>query len=63
MGARNQRSETISTEYANFNIHILEQGKLRTENPCKIAQKTAFEEKGRQNTAGKVIQRLFNIDL
>ena len=42
---------------------LLEQGKLRTQNPCKIAQKTAFEEKGRQNTAGKVIQRLFNIDL
>ena len=26
-------------------------------------QKTAFEAKGRQYTTGKVIQRLFNIDL
>ena len=59
MGARNQRSETISE----ITFRLLEQGKLRTQNPCKIAQKTAFEAKGRQNTAGKVIQRLFNIDL
>ena len=29
----------------------------------KIAQKTAFEAKGRPHIAGKVIQRLFNIDL
>ena len=29
----------------------------------KIAQKTAFEAKGRLYTTGKVIQRLFNIDL
>ena len=29
----------------------------------KIAQKTAFQAKGRQHMAGKVIQRLFNIDL
>ena len=29
----------------------------------KIAQKTAFEAKGQQFTAGKVIQRLFNINL
>jgi len=28
----------------------------------KITQKTTFDAKGRQNTAGKVIQRLFNID-
>ena len=29
----------------------------------KIAQKTAFDAKGRRHTTGKVIQRLFNIDL
>ena len=29
----------------------------------KIAQKTAFEAKGRQHIAGKVVQHLFNIDL
>ena len=29
----------------------------------KIAQKTALEVKGRLYTTGKVIQRLFNIDL
>ena len=29
----------------------------------KIAKKTAFEAKGRQYTTGKVIQRLFNVDL
>ena len=29
----------------------------------KIAQKIAFEAKGRQCITGKVIQRLFNIDL
>ena len=28
----------------------------------KIAQKTAFEAKGRQHMAGEIIQRLFNID-
>ena len=28
-----------------------------------MAQKTAFEAKGRLCTTGKVIQRLFNIDL
>ena len=29
----------------------------------EIDQKTAFEAKGRQHIAAKVIQRLFNIDL
>ena len=29
----------------------------------RIAQTNAFEAKGRQNTAVKVIQRLFNVDL
>ena len=42
---------------------LLEQGKLQTQNPFKIAQKTAFEAKGPQYTAGKVILRLFSIDL
>ena len=32
-------------------------------NSFKIAQKTAFEAKGRLHTTGKVIQRLFIIDL
>ena len=32
-------------------------------NSFKIAQKNAFEAKGRQNTTGQVIQRLFIIDL
>ena len=34
-----------------------------TSNSFKIAQKTAFEAKGRLYTTGKVIQRLFIIDL
>ena len=33
------------------------------QNPSKSLKKKAFEAKGRQNTAIKVIQRLFNIDL
>ena len=32
-------------------------------NSFKIAKKTAFEAKGRLHTTGKVIQRLFIIDL
>ena len=35
----------------------------QTQNPSKVAQKTAFEVKGRRFTTGKVIQRLFNTDL
>ena len=37
--------------------------KWRTQNPSKSLKKTAFEAKGRQYTTGKVIQRLFNVDL
>ena len=36
---------------------------VREPKSFKSAQKTAFEEKGRQYTTGKVIQRLLNIDL
>ena len=37
--------------------------KWRTQNPSKSLKKTAFEAKGRQYTTGKIIQRLFNVDL
>ena len=36
---------------------------LANSNSFKIAQKTAFEAKGRLYTTGEVIQRLFIIDL
>ena len=36
---------------------------MANSNTFKIAQKTAFEAKGRLHTTGKVIQRLFIIDL
>ena len=35
----------------------------RTQTPSKSLKKTAFEAKGRLYTTGKVIQRLFIIDL
>ena len=41
---------------------IIRNSKQRTQNNRSL-QKTAFEAKGRQYTTGKVIQRLFNIDL
>ena len=40
----------------------MEQSTVKS-NSFKIAQKTAFEVKGRLYTTGKVIQRLFIIDL
>ena len=41
---------------------IIRNSKRQTQNPSKVAQKTAFEVKGRRFTTGKVIQRLFNTD-
>ena len=43
-------------------IDYIEQSTANS-NSFKIAQKTAFEAKGRLYTTGKVIQRLFIIDL
>ena len=37
--------------------------KRRTQNPSKSLKKNAFETKGRQYISGKVIQRLFKINL
>ena len=37
--------------------------KRLTQNPPKSLKKTAFEAKGRLYSAGKVIQRIFNVDL
>ena len=42
---------------------IIRNSKRRTQNPSKLVQKTAFEVKGQRYTTGKVIQRLFNINL
>ena len=42
---------------------IIRNSKRQTQNLSKVAQKTAFEVKGRRFTTGKIIQRLFNIDL
>ena len=44
-----------------FIVNVLDIGTVNGE--LKIAQKTAFEAKGRRYRTGKVIQRLFNIDL
>ena len=41
---------------------IIRNSERRTQNPSK-SLKTAFEVKGRRYTTGRVIQRLFNIDL
>ena len=45
-----------------LNLSVKEQPTANS-NSFKIAQKTAFEAKGRLYTTGKVIQRLFIIDL
>ena len=44
-------------------IAIQKEQSTSNSNSFKIAQKTAFEAKGRLYTTGKVIQRLFIIDL
>ena len=45
-----------------LSFYYMEQSTANS-NSFKIAQKTAFEAKGRLYTSGKVIQRLFIIDL
>ena len=45
-----------------MSFYYMEQSTANS-NSFKIAQKTAFEAKGRLYTTGKVIQRLFIIDL
>ena len=52
--------ERVDLEQASF--LYMEQSTANS-NSFKIAQKTAFEAKGRLYTTGKVIQRLFIIDL
>ena len=57
---RPQGTHTISVCVAD--CYVKEQSTANS-NSFKIAQKTAFEVKGRLYTTGKVIQRLFIVDL
>ena len=41
---------------------IIRNSKRRTQNPSKSPKKPLLRQKGNNNTTGKVIQRLFNID-
>ena len=54
-------SSPLTVPYNRRTIHM-EQSTANS-NSFKIAQKTAFEAKGRLYTTGKVIPRLFIIDL
>ena len=52
----------LTVPYNRNSFYYMEQSTANS-NSFKIAQKTAFEAKGRLYTTGKVIQRLFIIDL
>ena len=54
--------QKIKTWIPPLSFYYKEQSRANS-NSFKIAQKTAFEVKGRLYTTGKVIQRLFIIDL
>ena len=56
-----RRWNPFKTRIPPLSFYYMEQS-TATSNSFKIAQKTAFEAKGRLYTTGKVIQRLFNID-
>ena len=55
-------SSPLTVPYNKRSFYYMEQSTANS-NSFKIAQKTAFEAKGRLHTTGKVIQRLFIIDL
>ena len=55
-------SSLLTVPYIRRSLLCTEQSTANS-NSFKIAQKTAFEVKGRLYTTGKVIQRLFIIDL
>ena len=55
--------EEITDQSFVNNVTYFPSGSRANSNSFKIAQKTAFEVKGRPYTTGKVIQRLFIIDL
>ena len=54
--------DPFKTRIPPLSFYYMEQSTANS-NSFKIAQKTAFEAKGRLYTTGKVIQRLFIIDL
>jgi len=54
--------EPFKTKFPPLSFYYKEQS-TASSNSFKIAQKTAFEAKGRLYTTGKVIPRLFTIDL
>ena len=54
--------EPFKTRFPPLSFYYKEQSTANS-NSFKIVQKTAFEAKGRLYTTGKVIQRLFIIDL
>ena len=58
-----ERFQTLSKQgfHPSLSLYYKEQSTANS-NSFKIAQKTAFETKGRLYTTGKVIQRLFIID-
>ena len=57
-----RRWNPFKTRIPPLSFYYMEQSTANS-NSFKIAQKTAFEAKGRLYTTGKVIQRLFIIDL
>ena len=57
-----RRWNPFKTRIPPLSFYSMEQSTANS-NSFKIAQKTAFEAKGRLYTTGKVIQRLFIIDL
>ena len=57
-----RRWNPFKTRVPPLSFYYVEQSTANS-NSFKIAQKTAFEAKGRLYTTGKVIQRLFIIDL
>ena len=57
-----RRWNPFKTRFPLLSFYYMEQSTANS-NSFKIAQKTAFEAKGRLYTTGKVIQRLFIIDL
>ena len=57
------RPSPLTVPYNNSLFYYKEQSTAMNSNSFKIAQKTAYEAKGRLYTTGKVIQRLLVIDL
>ena len=62
MEKSHRRWNPFETRFPPLSFYYKEQSTANS-NSLKIAQKTTFEAKGRLYTTGKVIQRLFIIDL